>query len=341
MKNIIFLSSADKKPFGGNKIIYQFSNYINSQRQFTSQVVHIKKSKMSKTLSSIKKKLRIESNNFTGWSIKDIEVAKNFHDKWFHIDISKKDDLNFKKEDFVVIPEIFAHLAKDLLINRGVKFGIFVQNGYSIFSTNNRKVLEEVYTKSKMILSYSKDIDDCISMAFPECKNKIVKVQVAIKSNKLQGGVKKNVITLMPRKLGWHAEQVQLFLNKHLSKKWKIIVINNLNENKTFNILKLSKIFLSFSSSEGLGLPPIEAAIAGNKIIGYTGESGKQWWKKPIFTEIYSGDIKSYCREILKFTKKNINPKIFKKQRQKLIKEFSEKNQNYSILKMLKKIKEL
>ena len=68
---------------------------------------------------------------------------------------------------------------------------------------------------------------------------------------------------------------------------------------------------------------------------------GKQWWKKPIFTEIYSGDIKSYCREILKFTKKNINPKIFKKQRQKLIKEFSEKNQNYSILKMLKKIKEL
>ena len=43
MKNIIFLSSADKKPFGGNKIIYQFSNYINSQRQFSSQVVHIKK----------------------------------------------------------------------------------------------------------------------------------------------------------------------------------------------------------------------------------------------------------------------------------------------------------
>ena len=52
--------------------------------------MHIKKSKISKTLSSIKKKLRIESNNFTGWSIKDIEVAKNFHDKWFHINIKKK-----------------------------------------------------------------------------------------------------------------------------------------------------------------------------------------------------------------------------------------------------------
>ena len=29
-------------------------------------------------------------------------------------------------------------------------------------------------TKSKMILSYSKDIDDCVSMAFPKCKNKIL-----------------------------------------------------------------------------------------------------------------------------------------------------------------------
>tara|TARA_B100000886_G_scaffold312351_1_gene248241 strand:- start:1007 stop:2032 length:1026 start_codon:yes stop_codon:yes gene_type:complete len=341
MKNIIFLCTADKKPFGGNKIIYQFSNYINSQRKFTSQVVHIKKSKISKTITSIKKKLRLESNSFTGWSIKDIEVAKNFHDKWFHMDILKKNDLNFKKDDFVIIPEIFAHLAKDILINKGIKFGIFVQNGYSIFSTNNYKFLDQAYAKSKMILSYSKDINDCVSMAFPKYKNKIIKVQVAIKSNKLQHGVKRNVITLMPRKLGWHAEQVKLFLRKHLSKKWKIKEINNLSETKTFNILKSSKLFLSFSSNEGLGLPPIEAAIAGNKVIGYTGESGKQWWKKPIFTEIYSGDIKYFCKEILSFTKKNINQKIFKTQRKKLINEFSEQNQNDSILKILKKVKEL
>ena len=47
-------------------------------------------------------------------------------------------------------------------------------------------------------------------------------------------------------------------------------------------------------------MPPIEAAIAGNKVIGYTGEGGKDFFKKPIFYEIESGNIKHFCEEILK-----------------------------------------
>ena len=34
------------------------------------------------------------------------------------------------------------------------------------------------------------------------------------------------------------------------------------------------------SNLEGLGLPPLETAIAGNKVIGYTGEGGKEYWKE-------------------------------------------------------------
>ena len=97
--------------------------------------------------------------------------------------------------------------------------------------------------------------------------------------------------------------------------------------------------FLSFSSHEGLGLPPIEAAIAGNKVIGYTGEAGKEWWYKPIFSEIYSGDLQSFCKEILNFIKfKKNHQKIFSNQKKKLIKEFSEENQKKYILDFLKKI---
>ena len=61
-------------------------------------------------------------------------------------------------------------------------------------------------------------------------------------------------------------------------------------------ILNKSKIFLSFSELEGLGIPPIEAALAGNKVIGYTKSLGKEYWKKPIFTNVYNGDIKDYCQ---------------------------------------------
>ena len=34
------------------------------------------------------------------------------------------------------------------------------------------------------------------------------------------------------------------------------------------------------SNLEGLGLPPLETAIAENKVIGYTGEGGKEYWKE-------------------------------------------------------------
>ena len=60
-----------------------------------------------------------------------------------------------------------------------------------------------------------------------------------------------------------------------------------------------SKIFLSFSELEGLGLPPIEAALAGNKVIGYTGQGGKEYWESPVFEEIDCGDILGFVQSIL------------------------------------------
>jgi len=69
---------------------------------------------------------------------------------------------------------------------------------------------------------------------------------------------------------------------------------------KTYDYLKESKIFLSFSNLEGLPLPPAEAALAGNFVVGYTGEGGNEYWKKPLFTKINSGEIKTFVKEILK-----------------------------------------
>ena len=111
----------------------------------------------------------------------------------------------------------------------------------------------------------------------------------------------------MPRKLPKHSELVISFLKKKLPSNWKIKSIENLPEFKVFKILEKSKIFLSFSELEGLGLPPIEAALAGNKVVGYTGEAGKEYWKKPIFTEIKNGDVKLFCEKIFN----NLNLKNF------------------------------
>ena len=59
--------------------------------------------------------------------------------------------------------------------------------------------------------------------------------------------------------------------------------LNNMSEKEVFKNFYLSKIFMSFNDLEGLGIPPIEAALFKNKVIGYTGEGLNEYWKKTNF----------------------------------------------------------
>ena len=339
LKNIIFFLDIQKIPSGGRKIIFQYSNFINSLKNFNSSIVFLEKKKIHKFKQSINKKLGIVEHNY-GWKFKELKVNKKPNLDWVNYNINIKKNLKFnRKTDFVILPEIFSHFADSFLIKEKIPYAIFVQNGYAIFSSSDYKKINKAYKKAKFILSYSKDINECITLAFPDCKRKILKVVPSIESKKLITNKRKqNLITYMPRKLQKHSELLLLFLKKHLPKNWKIKSIHNLKENKVFQLLKKSKIFLSFSELEGLGMPPIEAALAGNKVIGYTGEAGREYWKKPIFTEIKNGEIKNYCKNILKnLSFNNFNKKTIK-QKKKLSSIYSFENQKLSILNFLKKI---
>ena len=339
MKNIVFFLDTQKKPSGGRKIIFQYSNYINSLKNYNSSIVFVEKKKIFKFKQSIKKKLGLLKQNY-GWKFDELKVNKKQNLDWSDYNINIKKNLRFnRKTDFVILPEIFSHFAENFLIREKIPYAIFVQNGYAIFSSSDYKKINKSYRKAKFILSYSKDIDECLLTAFPFCRNKILKVIPAIESRKLYTNKKKhNWITYMPRKLKKHSELVLLFLKNYLPKSWKVKSIENLNEKEVFKYLKKSKIFLSFSELDGLGLPPIEAALAGNKIIGYTGEAGKEYWKEPVFTEIKNGEIKNFCKHVME----NLKLKNFKKGKSKVIdklsKKYSLENQNLSILNFLKKI---
>lgn len=342
--NIIYLCTAEKGPSGGAKIIYDHSSHINKLKipNISSEVLHIKKKGLRKWNTSIKKILNINYNNFSGWSVKDIDVCNNFKSKWFKNEIKTKNDFIFdKKKDFIIFPEIFAHFAKRLCIDKNVPYAIFALNGYSLNITNDYKTLDASYKNSKFILSVSNDINKCLKVAFPKYKNKILKTSLSVDNHNFKHKRKKNnLITYMPRKLSKHSELVLFFLRNKLTKNWKIKSIHNLKEKKVYEYLLKSKIFLSFTQFEGLGMPPIEAALAGNKIIGYTGEGGKEIWKKPIFSEIPSGNILKFVNEILKNIKK-IDLKNSNNQRIKIAKRFSIINEKKNIIKMLNKIRSL
>ncbi len=57
MKNIIFFVDAQKGPSGGGKVIYQYSSYIDSLKNFKSSVAHLEKKKIYKWINSINKKI--------------------------------------------------------------------------------------------------------------------------------------------------------------------------------------------------------------------------------------------------------------------------------------------
>ena len=341
MKNIIFFVDAQKGPSGGGKVIYQYSSYINSLENYKSSVAHLEKKKLYKWLNSIKKIIGKKKTIETGWLFKELKVKKSHSFTWFNQKIKIKENFDLNKDnDFVVLPEIFAHFAEDFLIKEKIPYAIFVQNGYAVFPTNNVKKLNLAYKKAKFILAYSKDIKDCITLAYPSAKDKILDIKYSIDFKKFNLKKKNNLISYMPRKLSKHSELIISFLNNSLPKSWKIKAIHNMSEKQVYRTLERSKFFLAFSDLEGLPLPPIEAALSGNKVIGYTGEGGKEYWKEPIFTEIKTAELKYFCKKILLNLNLNFNVFLKKttKQRKKISVQFSVENEKKHINRFLKKI---
>ena len=147
----------------------------------------------------------------------------------------------------------------------------------------------------------------------------------------------------MPRKLPDHAKLLNFYLKNLLPKNWKIIPLKDITQARLIDTLGRSKIFLSFSNLEGIGIPPIEAALSGNKVIGYIGGGGIEYWKEPIFTKVENGEIRDFGQKILSYISQNNNNWINKtsNQRLKLSLQYSKQEEINSLIKMTNRISKL
>ena len=345
-RNIIYVLPAHKGPSGGSKVIYQHSELINKfdLNKISSQILHLKKKKLSKFTLSLQKRFFKKSSKKYGWFANEMKPVNSFKpsSSWTKNKIFIKKDMNFNPDtDFVIMPEIWAHFADDLLIKKKIKYSIFVQGYYHMNSFYDHKKLSKSYENAEFIITTSEETFKSIKFIFPKCKNKILKVNLSVDHKKFKiPHNKSNLITLMPKKLSDHFHILSLFLSNKLPKKWKVESLSNLDEKKLFEKLCKSKIFLSFSYLEGFGLPPLEAAIAGNKVIGYSGGGGKEYWTKPIFDEIKPGDINNFCERILNAVNnfaKNWHNKTYSS-RKKLIVKYSPENERKLIKKLIYKV---
>lgn len=270
---IVYLCPASDALAGGIKVIYKHSEIINELKNgFCSEILHAKNPKFKYT--------------------------------WFNSDAVFRESLNIDpSRDFVIIPECMVIPHAKLIKDLGVSYAIFVQNGYTLnypLYVGDEKALNDAYSNAKCILSISDDTSECIKLAFPDTASKIHRLTVSLDAAKFNPKQdKKNIITYMPRRLSRHSQLVLFFLKNHLPKEWEVVPIDNMTEEDVARLLNSSKVFMSFSELEGLGLPPLEAALAGNIVIGYHGEAGREYWHESPFKLINCGDIKQYAFNVI------------------------------------------
>jgi hypothetical protein len=284
---LIFLCPAIKKAIGGVKVIYRQAELMHQLGQsagFSASVMH--------------------PNTWffrVRWFESQVPLKRAFLKlRWMgKPSFSDVTGVFDAQKHMVVIPELWARKYGTQLADMGVSYAIYVQNGYYI-SKGHPADLDRAYQSARCILTISDDASRCVALAFPGVENKILRVHYSVDAQRFwPDQTKENIITYMPRKLADHSSKVLFFLRHHLPVHWKIVPIDGMNEDQVAALLKRSKIFMAFSHFEGCPLPPLEAALSGNHVIGYTGQGAKEYWRPEIFEEVASGDVAGFAQRVL------------------------------------------
>ena len=268
MKRIIYFCPKVSVPYGGIKVIHRHSQVINEIGGQSCVYYH------------------------AGESTNKID--------WFHHNAEIKSDNRFDpSNDFVILPECWIMESWKLLKKVNIEYGVFIQAPYQVRHGINENDIEECYETAKFLICISEDVVNCVFQFFPAHVDKIIRVSTSVNTSLFRIGSKENIIAYMPRKMVHHSELLIPVLRARLPEAWRIVPIDNMSESGVAEVLTTSQIFLAFVDLEGLGLPPIEAALSGNFVIGYTGQGGKEYWNRPIFNEIQTGDISGFIDSTL------------------------------------------
>lgn len=270
-KAIVILCPSRNRPCGGVKVLYRQAEILNKllvNHHIDTYILHPKK--------------------------------PGFKCTWFPHNISSKSNTVLSPHDLIIIPEVMVAKHAPLMQKLGLPYCIYVQNGYFI-NKGDMATLRLCYANAQLVLAISNDTKNCIRTIFPEIQeDKVLRIHYSVDTKLFQPNqLKQNIISYMPRKLPKHVKLVEDFLLHNLPPHWQLMAIENKSESETAEILALSKIFLSFSEFEGCPLPPVEAALAGNQVVGYTGEGGKEYFHLPNFKEVECGNILQFCQKTL------------------------------------------
>jgi glycosyltransferase involved in cell wall biosynthesis len=291
--NLVFLAPPTHRPLGGVKAIYQLADACDE----------IFRNSGSKAFVCHPNRFNFRAKWFDSKvDLRNVFFGPRLHKK---LSLTKIYSWTFDAaEDVLVIPELWVRKYCLQLLALKTRYIILVQGGY-LLTKGDRQELDTAYSAAELIMCVSEDTAACVSSAFPNVRSKIARFHLWVDSDKFRPAPEKNNwIAYMPRKLKRHSDLCRFFIGNNLPQGWEWIPLDKMSENEVAGNLARSKIFVSFNELEGLGLPPIEAALAGNFVVGYTGEGGKEFWWPNLFTEIHSGNLLALSQAVINLASK-------------------------------------
>jgi hypothetical protein len=246
------------------------------------------------------------------WFSHHVDFFKPRHSTLFHSNFGRAakccaaDRLDPLK-DFAVIPDVWAGALGKQCIDLGQKYAIFVQGGYLLMNgrwPHSIENLKSTYEHATCILSISEDTTRMIRLAYPDLDpEKIIQVLPDLGdvffAHAASTTKRSRTLTYMNRRLPEHSDKVLFFLRPYLPADWNIVLIDNMTESQVATVLSDSAIFMSFCDQEGFALPPLEAALCGNAVVGYTGQAAKEYFQTPVFQAIENGNIHDFVTRVM------------------------------------------
>jgi hypothetical protein len=203
-------------------------------------------------------------------------------------------------EDYIVIPEMHGPDLADWWT--GLRKVVFNQNAYLTFNgySLDTSALKTPYLHPEVVgtIVVSDDNLSYLKYAFPA--HPFHRMHYAIDPEVFSySTTKKRQLCLMSRRNLQDAVQVANILKfRDALRGYEIVALNDLTEAETAEVLRDSRIFLSFSSIEGFGLPPAEAMASGCITIGYHGRCGHEFFRPDFSYPIEFGDIEGYAHTV-------------------------------------------
>ncbi|MFG6457133.1 hypothetical protein [Roseateles sp. BYS96W] len=262
MTRIVYVSPDSNSPTGGIKVIYKHVELLR-RLGADAYVMHIK---------------------------------PGYRCDWFENSAPIISLGELQQTDLVMVPEIMTILATQLH-GMGIRYCMFVQNGYLVLPTAPMPELQACYRNAQAVLSISDDTSSLLSAVFPEISDKVLRCKYSVDTERFKPlADKPRKVTYMPRKLPIHANNVAPWLAKEFPD-WEFRAIHGMSEAQVAAELASSRVFLAFSDFEGCPVPPIEAALSGNVVLGYPGWGGREYWDEPNFRVADFGDIRDFVRK--------------------------------------------